>query len=138
MLLDNSIVECKLLDLPTIDKFPSSSEEEWENYRHFGLRSAHSYILVCDVTSVTSFHYIQNIREQIVASRDLSDIPVIVVANKSDLVKNKSGCELVREQSRSKHEIVATVRKTWHASYVECSAKHNWNITTMSKEFILF
>jgi hypothetical protein len=25
-------------------------------------------------------------------------------------------------------------KKTWHASYVECSAKHNWNITSMFKE----
>jgi GTPase SAR1 family protein len=83
---------------------------------------------------VTSFHYIQNIREQIVASRDISDTPIIVVANKSDLAKDKSDMNLEREQSRSKHEIVSTVRKTWRASYVECSAKHNWNITAMFKE----
>ena len=135
MLLDTSIVECKLLDLPTIDKFPSTSEQEWNNYRHFGLRSAHSYLLVYDVTSVTSFHYIQSIRDQIVASRGLTDTPIIVAANKSDLVKNKiDNNELVREQSRSKHEIVSTVHKTWRASHIECSAKHNWNITAVFKE----
>ena len=135
MLLDTSIVECKLLDLPTIDKFPSTTEQEWKNYRHFGLRSAHSYILVYDVSSVASFYYIQRIRDQIVASRGLADIPIIVAANKRDLATSKiDNNELVREQSRSKHEIVSTVHKTWRASHIECSAKHNWNITAVFKE----
>ena len=135
MLLDTSVVECKLLDLPTINMFPSSSEQEWKDYRHFGLRSAHSYLLVYDVTSVTSFHYIQSIRDQIVASRGITDIPIIVAANKSDLAKHRTdNSELVREQSRSKHEIVSTVHKNWRASHVECSAKHNWNITAVFKE----
>ena len=135
MLLETSIVECKLLDLPTIDKFPSTSEQEWNNYRHFGLRSAHSYLLVYDVTSVTSFHYIQSIRDQILASRGLTDIPIIVAATKRDLATGKiDNNELVREQSRSKHEIVSTVHKTWRARHIECSAKHNWNVTAVFKE----
>ena len=53
-----------------------------------------------------------------------------MAANKSD----KADSELVREQSRSTQDIVSTVRKTWRASYVECSAKHNWNITKLFKE----
>ena len=130
MIQDTSIIECKLMDLPTIAKFPSTSEEEWLNCRHFGLRSADLYILVFDVTSTASFQFIQQMRDEIVSSRDLSNTPIIVAANKSD----KADSELVREQSRSTQDIVSTVRKTWRASYVECSAKHNWNITAMFKE----
>ena len=123
MLLDSSVIECKLVDLPVINNFPTSSEEEWTNFRYFGLRSASAYILIYDVSFPASFLFIQNLRDQISLSRNLSDTPIIVAANKSDLGKDTS-----------KQDVATTVRKTWHASYVECSAKHNWNITSMFKE----
>ena len=67
------------------------------------------------------------------ASIDLSSTPIVVAANKSDLGKP--------EQCRAKYEVVSTVRKSWRAGYVECSAKHDWNITTvfqeMAKEVII-
>jgi 50S ribosomal subunit-associated GTPase HflX len=70
-----------------------------------------------------SFHYIQSIRDQIVASMGITDIPIIVASNKSDLAKNKiDSNELAREQSRSKHEIVSTVHKTWRSSHRDNAA----------------
>ena len=114
MLLDSSVIECKLVDLPVINNFPSSSEEEWTNFRYFGLRSASAFILIYDVAFPTSFQFIQSLREQISLSINLSDTPIIVAANKRDLAKDTS-----------KQDVAATVLKTWHASYVECSAKHN-------------
>ena len=123
MLLDSSVIECKLVDLPVINNFPTTSEEEWTDFRYFGLRSASAYILIYDVTFPSSFEFIQSLRNQISLSRDLSDTPIIVAANKSDLGKDNS-----------KQDAAATVRKTWHAGYVECSAKYNWNITSMFKE----
>ena len=136
MVLDHNILECKLLDLPTINRFPSTREEEWTKYRHFSLHSAHSFILVYDVTSAQSFTHIQSIREQILAVKYLADIPIIVVANKSDLAKNNvdDDDEVVRKEVRDKHEIISLVRKTWRASYVECSARYNWNVTAVFKE----
>jgi Ras-like protein family protein 10B len=123
MLLDSSVIECQLVDLPVINNFPTSSDEEWTNFRYFGLRRASAYILIYDVSYPTSFQFIQSIREQISLSRSLSDTPIIVAANKSDLCKNIS-----------KQDVAATVRKSWRSSYVECSAKHNWNITSMFKQ----
>ena len=65
-------------------------------------------------------------------SRCSSIYTVIVAAIKSDLGKNKiDNNELVREHSKSKHEIVSTV---WRASHTDCSAKHNWNVTAVFKE----
>ena len=142
MILDQTILECRLVDLPTIPKFPSTREEEWDKYRHFSLHSAHSFILVYDVTSPQSFTHVQNIREGIQAVRELADIPIIVVGNKSDLARNKvdDDDELVRREDRGKHEIISLVRKTWRASYVECSARYNWNVTAaftvVAKEII--
>ena len=123
MLLDSSVIECKLVDLPVITNFPTSSAEEWTDYRHYGLRSADAYILVFDMCFTSSFKLIQNLRHQISASRDLNDIPIIVAANKSDLVKDIP-----------KQDVSTTVRKTWHSRYVECSAKYNLNIATIFKE----
>ena len=47
MLLDSSVIECKLVDLPVITNFPTSSEEEWTDYRHYGLRSADAFYIIC-------------------------------------------------------------------------------------------
>ena len=123
MLLDSSFIECKLVDLPVIKHFPASSEEEWRKFKHFGLRSADAYILIYDVNQSSSFQFIENIREQISATRGLQDTSIIVAANKTDLGKDDS-----------KQDIAAIVRRTWHASYVECSAKYNWNISNIFKE----
>ena len=123
MLLDSSFIECKLVDLPVIKHFPASSEEEWRKFKHFGLRSADAYILIYDVNQSSSFKFIENIREQISATRGLQDTSIIVAANKTDLGKDDS-----------KQDIAAIVRRTWHASYVECSAKYNWNISNIFKE----
>ena len=89
-----------------------------------------------DVTSTQSFYFIQNIREQILATEGLTNIPIIVVGNKSDLSKNKAVDDeiVVKEQSRSKQEIISVVRKTWRATYVECSVKYNWNVSAAFKE----
>ncbi|XP_023338851.1 ras-like protein family member 10B [Eurytemora carolleeae] len=124
LILDNSIFELKIVDIPVINRFPANSEEEWEEYRFYGLRSAHAYLLVFDVSSHQSFQFITTIRDQISSSRDISSIPVIVIANKSDLVPTLSP-----DQNRTRLENANIVKKTWKLGYVESSAKYNYNIT---------
>ena len=85
-MLNESLFELKLIDLPVIPFFPPDSFSEWSDYRFYGLRSASAYLLVYDVSVPSSFHFIKAIREQIYESRDMTNIPVIVVANKMDLV----------------------------------------------------
>ena len=134
LVLETSILECRLVDLPVINKFPTSSEEEWQNYRHFGLRSADAYLLVYDVTTPSSFRFIQFIREQIAMSRGLGEVPIVVAANKTDLVKDDLAKESDRETSRLRHDSSTKVKKAWKLNHVECSAKYNWNITTVFRE----
>ena len=86
LMLNESLFELKLIDLPVIPFFPPDSFSEWSDYRFYGLRSASAYLLVYDVSVPSSFHFIKAIREQIYESRDMTNIPVIVVANKMDLV----------------------------------------------------
>ena len=86
LMLNESLFELKLIDLPVIPFFPPDSFSEWSDYRFYGLRSASAYLLVYDVSVPSSFHFIKAIRQQIYESRDMTNIPVIVVANKMDLV----------------------------------------------------
>lgn len=86
LILNESLFEVKLIDLPVIPFFPPDSLTEWTDYRFYGLRSASAYLLVYDVSVPSSFHFVKAIREQMYESRDMTNIPVIVVGNKMDLV----------------------------------------------------
>ena len=67
---------------------------EWSDYRYFGLRSASAYLLVYDVSVPSTFSFIKALREQMYESRDMANIPVIVVANKMDLVATTKNSNL--------------------------------------------
>ena len=108
-----------------IPYFPANSLYEWTDYRGYGLRSASAYVLVYDVTNDDSFQYVRNIHDQIAESRDLHDVPLVVVGNKQDMGDDKSA---------QKREISNVVRKQWKCGYIECSAKHNWHIIALFKE----
>ena len=53
------------MDLPVIESFPATSEDEWRLYPSYGLRTADAYLLVYDVTNPASFSFIQMIRSSI-------------------------------------------------------------------------
>ena len=79
---ENSILECCVADLPFINKFPSSSEDEWMHYRKLGLICADAYLLVNDLSTPSSFHFLQVMRDQIAMSRGLVKVPIVVATNK--------------------------------------------------------
>ena len=54
-----------MVDLPVIESFPATSEDEWRLYPSYGLRTADAYLLVYDVTNPASFSFIQMIRSSI-------------------------------------------------------------------------
>ena len=134
LVYETSILECRVIDLPVIEKFPATSEDEWQNYRHFGLRSADAYLLVYDVTTPSSFRFIQFVREQIAMSRGLGEVPIVVAANKTDLVDDDHTQDTDRETSRTRHDISTKVKKAWRMRHIECSAKYNWNVTAVFRE----
>lgn len=123
LILDTTIFELKIVDLPAVSRFPATSDEEWESFRFCGLRSAHAYLLVFDLSSSQSFQFITTIREQILNSRDTSQVPILVVGNKFDLVPAFSP-----ERNRLRLEMAALVKKVWKSHYIECSAKCNYNL----------
>ena len=71
-------------------------------------------------------------REQMVSSRDMTNIPVIIVANKTDLI---SKGDLISDRDRK--DMINTVKKHWRTSHIECSAKFNWNVMNVFRELAI-
>ena len=127
VIINDHLYEVKLLDIPYIPYFPVNSLYEWTDFRGYGLRNATSYILVYDITSEESFQYIKSIRDQILESRDMHDVPIFVVGNKHDLGEDRG---------LPRREVANMVKKQWKCGYIECSAKYNWHIILLFKELM--
>ena len=91
VIINEHLYEVRIIDCPYIPYFPVSSLYEWTDFRGYGLRNATAYILVYDITSEDSFQYIKNIREQILESRDMHDVPIFVVRRSSCNVHGQPG-----------------------------------------------
>ena len=59
LILNESLFELKIIDLPSISYFPASSEIEWTDFRFYGLRSASAYLLVYDANVPATFQYVK-------------------------------------------------------------------------------
>lgn len=151
VIINDHLYELKISDIPVISYFPLNSYYEWADFRFYGLRSATAYILVFDLSNVDTFQYIRTMREQMMESRDMKRVPVIVVGSKQDLIATDananagapapagnnalSGSSLDQNQ-RKRRDIVNLVKKHWKCNYVECSAKYNWGIIAVFKELM--
>ncbi|XP_033748506.1 ras-like protein family member 10B [Pecten maximus] len=127
VIINDHLYELKIIDCPYIPYFPVNSLYEFTDFRGYGLRNATAYILVYDVTSEDSFQYIKSLRDQILESRNMHDVPLFVVGNKHDLSD---------ERGKFRREVANIVKKQWKCGYVECSAKFNWHIVLLFKELM--
>lgn len=85
-IFDDRVYQLRIADVPSISHFPVDSYVEWSDFRCYGLRNANAYILVFDLSDLESFRYVRVLREQIAESRDIKDVPILVVGNKHDSV----------------------------------------------------
>ena len=129
VLLNSRLFAFRLHDVSGVRRFPAGADQEWSQCRALGLRSAAAYLLVFDLTCAESFRYIRAIREQMLESRDMQRVPVIVVGNKRDRVAARD--------TRDCRDFSATVRKQWKWPYVECSAKFNYRVLQVFRELTL-
>lgn len=118
---------------------------EWADFRFYGLRNATAYILVFDLSNVDSFQYVRTMREQMMESRDMKRVPLLIVGNKQDLVSGDPSGSAgppallppgADAAQRKRRDIVNLVRKHWKCAYVECSARHNWGVVAVFKELM--
>lgn len=145
VITNERLYEIKISDLPVIPYFPVNSYYEWTDYRFYGLRSATAYILVFDLSNLETFQYIKSLREQICESRNMSNVPILVVGNKQDLISTEEGSSSTAGNSKpaitsgldeKRRDIINLVKKHWKSGYIECSAKYNWKVVGVFKELI--
>lgn len=127
---NDTVYPIRISDVPPVPAFPMNNLTEWTHFRCYGLRHATAYILVYDISSIESFQFLKILRDQIYDSRNMTETPVVVVANKIDLLEN---CD---SEVRDRRDVKLLVKKHWKCGYVECSAKYNWKIGKILKELI--
>ncbi|XP_071447897.1 uncharacterized protein [Hetaerina americana] len=94
VVINDKLYDLKISDLPPVPYFPVDSLLEWSDYRSYGLRSATAYVLVFDLSNAAeTFRHIKCLREQMAGSRDMRNVPVIVVGNKHDRLPGPAGFE---------------------------------------------
>lgn len=142
VITNDRLYEIKISDLPVIPYFPVNSYYEWTDFRFYGLRSATAYILVFDLSNLETFQYIRTLRDQIFESRNMTNVPLLVVGNKQDLLLPaetsdvKGQLSLATTSDEKRRDIANLVKKHWKCGYVECSAKYNWKIVSVFKELM--
>lgn len=150
VILENRLYTFRLHDLPHVPQFPDSGSAEWLTCCGAGVRSASAYLLVFDLTAPETFAYVRNLRRQMMASRSMHRVPVVVVGNKRDrlgekLARSAAGSTLGStaggigsgsgaNTACSSRDLQTVVRKLWKWSYIECSALYNCRVQQVFKE----
>ncbi|CAF1084402.1 unnamed protein product [Adineta steineri] len=146
----------RIIDTPRFDESNNTDpQQEW--VRMYCFRRAHLFLLVFDTTREETFTYIKNIYRDIIrvrlnynnyysqqqtnSSSDIINdddeqsnihIPVIVVANKIDLISTDLRfSNLTLNNSR---DIQQYVKKNFKANTILCSAKYHWHLVLLFKE----
>ncbi|XP_050515404.1 ras-related protein Rap-2b isoform X2 [Diabrotica virgifera virgifera] len=111
----------------TLDILDTSGAYEFPAMRALSISSADAFILVYDVTDSGTFEEARALRDQIHETKCSTNVPIVVVGNKTDLTGD-------REIDTATTESVITV--DWENGFVETSAKDNVNITKVFKELL--
>jgi len=101
-----------------VDILDTAGQEEYSALRDQWMRDREGFIIVFSIESLKSFNEIQKWRNHILRVKDCSEGPIILVANKIDLDKN-------RVVSR---EEVDALAKSYNIPFIETSAKNRDNV----------
>jgi len=85
------------------------------------------YILVYSVNSQASLEIVRVINDKILNACGAEKVPRVLVGNKSDLVLER---QISKEQGQQ-------LANEWNCAFVECSGKHNENISEIFKQIII-
>uniref|UniRef100_A0A6B2LKL8 Uncharacterized protein n=1 Tax=Arcella intermedia TaxID=1963864 RepID=A0A6B2LKL8_9EUKA len=82
------------------------------------IEKSDGYILVYSITDQSSFNYISELRDHIAQIKKTDMLPLLFVANKSDLEEKRVVTTLIGE----------SIAQEYHAAYIETSAKTSKNV----------
>eukprot|EP01111_Echinosteliopsis_oligospora_P003054 TRINITY_DN1491_c0_g2_i1.p1 TRINITY_DN1491_c0_g2~~TRINITY_DN1491_c0_g2_i1.p1 ORF type:complete len:186 (+),score=34.19 TRINITY_DN1491_c0_g2_i1:39-596(+) len=105
----------------------SAGQDEFSIFQQRYSVGVHGYILVYSVTNKASLDVVKVINDKILNACGAEKVPRVLVGNKCDLalervVKTEEGQALANE---------------WNCAFVECSGKHNENISEIFKMIII-
>lgn len=102
-----------------LELLDTAGQEEYSSLRDHLMKTGQGFLLVYSIDSVRSFEAAMTLRKQILRIKETSDVPIILVANKSDL-------EEERAVTREEGKIIA---QKWECDFLEASAKDDHNIS---------
>jgi len=86
-------------------------QESYSLLRDQYIRTGQGFLVIFSLSDRESFNEATELREQIARVKDTEDLPLVLVGNKSDLVKSR-----VIAQSDAQH-----LAESWQCPYVEVS-----------------
>nr|XP_040583499.1 ras-like protein 2 [Lepeophtheirus salmonis] len=115
-----------------MDSLMAAVELTWQKIPKtlLSISSAHAFLLVYSVTDTNSFTTVKQRFEEIREERsDYQDLPIVVLANKTDMVEEVDPEDV-------KHWIHSTMPQN-RSRFMECSALENINIKQVFKTFLM-
>lgn len=89
-------------EVALLDVLDTAGQEEYSAMREQYMRTGEGFLLIYSITSRQSFEEIMTFQQQILRVKDKDYFPIIVVANKCDLEKERA----VTEQGTSSHHTI--------------------------------
>ncbi|XP_055607874.1 ras-related protein Rap-2b-like [Uranotaenia lowii] len=111
----------------TLDILDTSGSYQFPAMRALSINTSNAFLLVFAVDDEETWFEVERLREQIVAARG-ARVPIVVVANKSDIPEEYQKVSLRLAQAKASLE--------WGCGYAECSAKNNEGILTVFKQLL--
>ena len=101
-----------------LDILDTVGQEEYTALRDQYWKAGQGFVLVYDINSAASFNELSEIHDEILRVKETNHCPMIVVANKCDLKKERQVTKLEG----------TNMAKNWQAPYFETSAKLRINV----------
>ncbi|CAI7664579.1 hypothetical protein N7541_009719 [Penicillium brevicompactum] len=105
-------------EVALLDVLDTAGQEEYSAMREQYMRTGEGFLLIYSITSRQSFEEIMTFQQQILRVKDKDYFPIIVVANK---------CDLEKERVVSEQEGEALARQ-FNCKFIETSAKSRINV----------
>ena len=118
--IEDSYIKQETIDNETfiLDILDTAGQEEYPSMREGYLRTGQGFMCVYSITSRSSFDEIYSFREQILRVKDKVKVPMVIVANKSDLVSER---RVSKEEGKK-------IAKSFDCPFFETSAKAPKNV----------
>lgn len=96
----------------------TAGTEQFTAMKDLYMRNGQGFVLVYSITTASSLHELQQLRNNILRIKDDDDVPIILVGNKCDLERER---EVTQSQG-------ASLARAFNCHFLEASAKEKINV----------